>query len=142
MTINRQAALRLWEERFKNRMAVKDLFGLPMKKDAFNQRGADGAWNIHHIVPKCEGGTDNDVNLIIISMDAHDQIGDRFPSYTVNSKVYDVRKIQGTQTYKIVRREQVQQEPQKQSRWAKKREIWEEARNVHGLDFDTRDYDD
>ena len=130
MTINRQTAQRLWEKRFQGRLAVKDIFGSCMRKDAYNKRGVDGAWNIHHIRPLSEGGSNDEANLMIISIGAHDQIGGSYPSYKVNDKVYDVKKVNGV--YKIVHRQAKQPaaKPTPKSRWKEKREIAKDARDI------------
>jgi hypothetical protein len=109
MDVNEQNSKKLWKEKYGEKLQVKDMFGNVMIFDNYNKRDAKGAWNIHHIKPIARGGSNEKKNLLIISIDSHDEINGRFPSFKIKGVVYDTVKNRHTGAYEIKVKQKVKQ---------------------------------
>lgn len=110
MKINRENALRLWEEYFGNVELAEDFHGNLMckyaysDKDYFVCRGGRKiycGWNIHHILPKANGGTNVKSNLVCTNIDTNRQAEDKV-TFWIDDCLYQVRRIPNTREYEIV----------------------------------------
>lgn len=110
MRINRENALRLWEEYYGSAELVQDFHGYLMCKYAYGDedyficRGGRKiycGWNIHHILPKANGGTNAKGNLICTNIETNRQTEDKI-TFWVDECLYQVRRIPDSRDYEIV----------------------------------------
>ena len=94
MEINRENAMRLWEQRYGKETRVNDFAGREMDKGAYDQRGSKYGWNLDHILPKSRGGKDTESNLICCHILTNDEKADKFPCFTANGKRFEIVKVQ------------------------------------------------
>lgn len=94
MEINRENAMRLWEQRYGKETRVNDFAGREMDKGAYDQRGSKYGWNLDHILPKSRGGKDTESNLICCHIATNDEKADKFPCFTANGKRFEIVKVQ------------------------------------------------
>lgn len=111
MKICKRNAFRLWEESFGNARFAEDFHGNLMCKDSFGKANDyimyQGekilcGWNIHHIFPATQGGTNEKCNLICTNMMTNEEAGNKI-TYWIDDSLYQVRRITGTDQYEIVR---------------------------------------
>ena len=111
MKISKKNALELWEAMFGSSDYAEDFDGGLMYKyaygdsDYFEYRSGHKVycgWNIHHILPKACGGSNDISNLLCTNIITNEIAGDKV-SYWIDDRLYQVQKIKGTHTYQIVR---------------------------------------
>lgn len=128
MNISKATALRLWGEWYGNRLWAEDFDGGLMYRDAYNDRkvwavrtfGNQYAlssqrslrvsdnqkiycgWNLHHILPKANGGTNAKDNLICANMITNDEAEDK-TTFWINDRHYQIQRNKQTRLRKIVR---------------------------------------
>ena len=109
MKINRTTALSLWHEQYGFSRFAKDFHGNLMCIDGygdsnyavwFNGRKIYCGWNIHHILPRSSGGTDQKNNLLCTNYYTNAEAGNRI-TYWIDDCLYQVKKIQNKQKYGI-----------------------------------------
>ncbi len=59
-------------------------------------------WDIHHILPSAQGGTDVEDNLICTNISTNRCAGDKI-TFWIEDSQYQVRHTHGTNTHEIVR---------------------------------------
>ena len=77
MEINKDTAMKLWNETYGKETKVHDYEGREIQKAAYGQTGSRYAWDIDHIDPKSQGGTDRRDNLQIVHIKTNREKGDR-----------------------------------------------------------------
>lgn len=111
MKSSKKNALELWEAMFGSSDYAEDFDGGLMYKyaygdsDYFEYRSGHKVycgWNIHHILPKACGGSNDISNLLCTNIITNEIAGDKV-SYWIDDRLYQVKKIKGTHTYQIVR---------------------------------------
>lgn len=115
MKIGKATALQFWDERYGSRKWVEDFDGGLMYRDAYNNRevwavrtfgnqyalSTNGyfvsdnqkiycGWNLHHILPKANGGTNTKDNLICTNMITNDEAEDK-TTFWINDRNYQVQ---------------------------------------------------
>ncbi len=109
MKINRQSAIRLWEERYGDKQFADDFHGYLMCKYGYGNsnfyiidRGKKiyCGWNIHHILPIANGGTNAKENLICTNIETNNEAEDKI-TYWIDDSLYQVKRISGTYKYGI-----------------------------------------
>ncbi len=91
MEINRNNAIKLWEQRYGKADEISDFAGRIMKKGAYDQRGSKFCWNIDHILPKSQGGKNGIDNLVCVHIVTNSEKADKFPSFVANDKTFEIR---------------------------------------------------
>ncbi len=100
MKINKTNALRLWEERYGNKLFAEDFHGNLMCKDGYGDpdyhvyrwgKTIYCGWNIHHILPVAHGGTNAKHNLICTNIVTNEKAGNRI-TYRIDNVLYQVQK--------------------------------------------------
>ncbi|QVK20405.1 hypothetical protein KHQ82_08730 [Mycoplasmatota bacterium] len=91
----------VWNNTCGNRNECRDYSGRLMKKSAYNNRSSKYSWNIDHIRPISDGGTDKMCNKIANHVLTNDEKGDDFPHWKANGKRFKARRI-SKNCYKIV----------------------------------------
>lgn len=126
MKISKATALWLWGERYGNRLWAEDFDGGLMYRDVYNDRGAWAVrtssnqyalstqwcfvsdnqkiycgWNLHHILPKANGGTNAKDNLICTNMITNDEAEDK-TTFWINDRHYQIQRNKQTRLREIV----------------------------------------
>ena len=91
MKINRQTALKLWQERYADSIKVTDYAGRPMFIGDYNNRDSEYGWNIDHKLPKDRNGTDEKNNLVICNILTNDEKANK-TTFVANGKKFQVQK--------------------------------------------------
>ena len=111
MKISRENALRLWQECYGWVWVARDFHGNLMCREAYGNPGCrifDGekfvcaGWNIHHILPLAQGGTNEKHNLICTNIYTNEMAEDKI-TYWIDDCLYQVQRIPGTREYRIVK---------------------------------------
>lgn len=112
MKINKDSAMKIWNEYFGNKKYATDFHGNYMCRNAYGKRDyfeydSDGnkvycGWNIHHILPKAVGGTDAINNLLPVNIYTNDIAEDK-TTFNIDGICYQVKKIYGKHEYDIYR---------------------------------------
>ncbi len=110
MKINRENALRLWDQRYGPVKTARDFHGRVMYREAYGDRDftlsglclEPCGWNIHHILPVALGGTDEASNLICTNIATNEAAGDKI-TFQIDNSLYQVRRIPGTGSHEIVK---------------------------------------
>ena len=76
MEINKDTAMKLWDEKFGKETEACDYTGREILKAAYGQEGSQYGWNIDHIKPKSRGGTDRIDNLQIVHISTNKEKAD------------------------------------------------------------------
>lgn len=92
MEINSKNAMRLWAMQFGDVDDALDYSGRKIKKCAYNDRNSLFGWNIDHILPKSQGGKNEENNLICCHIKTNDEKADNFPVFTANGKTFQIIK--------------------------------------------------
>ena len=100
MKINKDTALKLWNERYGNLNECSDYAGRIMYKSAYDNRSSDGGFNIDHIFPQSKGGTNEKENLVLCNILTNDEKADK-TTFKANGKSFQVKRIKGTKNYEI-----------------------------------------
>jgi len=127
MKINRKNALHLWEEHYGTSLWATDFDGGLMYKEAYGddevlalsngfqhiiyQKGnmvniwgsppIYCGWNIHHILPKANGGTNEKSNLICTNIITNEEAENK-TTFWIEHCHYQVQRISGTSQHEIV----------------------------------------
>ena len=110
MKINKKNALRLWEERYGVAQYAADFHGNLMYRDAFGDREyvvyrgeaeLYCGWNIHHIMPVANGGSDEKSNLLCTNIITNDEAEDKI-TFWIDDCLYQVQHKPETSEYQIV----------------------------------------
>lgn len=111
MKINKQKAMHLWEKEYGKRDFATDFNGKLMYKKAYGKPGycikdesgkkVNCGWNVHHIQPKANGGTDAMSNLTCTNYATNQGAGNKI-TYWIDGSKYQVRKDKQTKSYKII----------------------------------------
>lgn len=110
MRINRKKAMKLWFHVYGDQDYAEDFDGALMRREAYGDPNYyefhDGqkiycGWNIHHILPKACGGSDDLDNLACTNVITNELAGDK-TSFHIDGRLYQVRKIKYSRHYKIV----------------------------------------
>lgn len=120
MRINRENALRLWDETFGNVRFAEDFHGNLMCRDAYSDpdfsvpwrfgglvRPDDRVycgWNIHHVLPLAAGGTSAKSNLLCTNIATNDAAEDKI-TFWIDDCLYQVKRVPGEARHEIVRLE-------------------------------------
>ena len=103
MKINRNTAYAIWQEEFGNVKWATDFAGRVMYFDDFGDRKIYRpykgryiytGWNLHHILPKANGGTNAKFNLTCTNIITNEEAGDR-TTFVIGDTMYQVRKNYG-----------------------------------------------
>ena len=102
MKINKKNALKLWESYYGNRQYAEDFHGNLMCRagygdpNCFVLRMGERiycGWNIHHILPKAQGGTDAQPNLLCTNIATNEEAGDRI-TFWIDDCLYQVQRCE------------------------------------------------
>ena len=110
MKIDREHAMKLWQERYGFAWYARDFHGNLMQRDRYGDpnarvlglRGPEYVgWNLHHILPRAHGGTNEAHNLICTNIRTNEAAEDKI-TFWIDDCRYQVRRIPGTREYEIV----------------------------------------
>ena len=110
MKINRKTALVVWQEMYGDVLWARDFAGRYMYVEDFGDRDVyryvNGrylytGWNLHHILPKANGGTNAKHNLICTNIITNDEAGNR-TTFSIDDVKYQVQRNFGEQGHSIV----------------------------------------
>lgn len=110
MEINRENAMRFWEECYGNKLYAEDFHGNPMHKHAYGDKRAAivsfgikyCGWNIHHILPLALGGTNAKSNLLCTNIKTNEEAADKI-TFWIDDSCYQVKRIRGTNRHEIIK---------------------------------------
>ena len=112
MKLNKTNALLLWKKYYGDRQFAKDFHGNLMCRDAYgdsdyfvyqnNQRIYCG-WNLHHILPKSQRGTNAESNLLCTNILTNVAASNKI-TFWIDDILYQVKKVYGSRNYEIVRK--------------------------------------
>ncbi len=100
MKINRENAIKLWESIYGSKRFAEDFHGYLMCKDGYgdpefyvysNGERVYCGWNIHHILPKVHGGTDDISNLACTNIATNEEAADKI-TFWIEDSLYQVQK--------------------------------------------------
>ena len=109
--INRKTALVIWRATYGNALYAKDFTGRYMYIDDFGNRKicrnvkgkrVHTGWNLHHVLPKANNGTDAKTNLICTNIITNDEAGDK-TTFVINNVTYQVHRNFGESGHSIVK---------------------------------------
>ena len=113
MKLNRENAMKLWQEHYGYAWMARDFHGRLMYRDRygddtyqtdiFGNRICYG-WNIHHILPRACGGTNEKHNLICTNILTNEEAEDKI-TFWIEDRLYQVKRIPGTREHEIVKLE-------------------------------------
>jgi hypothetical protein len=75
--LDHDKAMKLWKSLWGNSQDGLDYKKRPIKKAAYGDHDSKFGWDVHHKVPKSQGGTDAFDNLTIVHVITHDEIHGR-----------------------------------------------------------------
>ena len=76
--LDHDKTMKLWNSLLgKSTTKARDFRGRLIYKEAYGQPNSEFGWDVHHIRPKNQGGTDKSNNLQIVHHDTHDEIHGR-----------------------------------------------------------------
>jgi len=84
--------MRLWTLQFGKGNEAVDYSGRKIIKGAYNDRNSKHGWNIDHILPKSQGGKNEEKNLIICHIKTNDEKANSFPVFNANGKAFQIIK--------------------------------------------------
>lgn len=94
MKLNRETAMRLWNQSFGKEMKAYDFAGRAIAKGAYNDRNSKFGWNVDHILPQSKGGATADYNLVCCHISTNDEKADKFPCFTANGTAFEIVRVQ------------------------------------------------
>ena len=103
MKINRNIALAIWEQEFGDARWATDFAGRIMYIEDFGNseiyrlyRGKYiyTGWNLHHILPKANDGTNAKFNLTCTNIITNEEAGNK-TTFVIDDTIYQVRKNYG-----------------------------------------------
>ncbi len=102
MRINKKTALILWKRQYGNARFADDFHGYLMCRDGYgnpdfyiNDHGERiyCGWNIHHILPRTQGGTNEISNLICTNIATNEEAADKI-TYWIDDCLYQVKRTE------------------------------------------------
>lgn len=75
--LDHKKAMKLWNETFGKSTEARDYKGRTIYKGSYGQQGSEFGWDVHHKIPKSQGGTDAFSNLQIVHVATHAEINRR-----------------------------------------------------------------
>lgn len=94
MKIDKETALRLWNQEFGRKQKAFDFAGRQIAKAAYNDRESKFGWNVDHILPESRGGKTADYNLKCCHIKTNDEKADKFPCFKANEQVFEIVRRQ------------------------------------------------
>lgn len=94
MDLNKETAMRLWNQSFGKETKATDFSGRIIAKGAYNDRNSEYGWNVDHILPQSKGGKTADYNLICCHILTNDEKADSFPCFNANGNAFEIIKVQ------------------------------------------------
>ncbi|MBP3494479.1 MAG: hypothetical protein J6J83_07715 [Oscillospiraceae bacterium] len=94
MDVNKETAMRLWNQSFGKETKVIDFAGRVIAKAAYNDRNSEYGWNLDHILPQSKGGVTADYNLVCCHILTNDEKASRFPCFRANGTEFEIIKVQ------------------------------------------------
>lgn len=82
---------KIWERHFGSSVSTFDFANRRIRKSEYNT-DSPYAWNIDHICPISEGGTDSIKNLIPVHKETNKEKSYNFPSFVSNGEMFRVYK--------------------------------------------------
>lgn len=82
--------LQFWEDEFSNKTKAKDFCGKTVSKLQY-RTGKDDSWDIDHIIPIAEKGSDNDDNKQIVNRKTNEQKAKKI-TYVIDGITYQSKK--------------------------------------------------
>lgn len=79
-----------WENEFPNRTSARDFCGKKVSKLQY-RTGNDDSWDIDHIIPLAENGSDSDDNKQIVNRDTNEKKADKI-TYMIDGVIYQSKK--------------------------------------------------
>ena len=111
MKINQKNALKIWIERYGDSLIEEDFDGGIMYRDAYGDENAwicinneilYCGWNLHHILPISNGGTNDKGNLECTNIVTNERAGNK-TTFIIDGTKYQVKKVKGSRCkYQIV----------------------------------------
>ena len=114
MELNKETAMRLWNEQFGSQQKAFDFAGREIAKAAYNNRNSKFGWNVDHILPQSRGGKTADHNLICCHILTNDEKADKFPCFKANDQEFEIQKRQNH--YEIIPKADKKDQADKQGR--------------------------
>lgn len=111
MKITRKNAFQIWYSLYGDVLFAEDFSGALMYRDAYGDldyyityqgRHMYCGWNIHHILPSANGGTDSINNLTCTNIRTNEIAGNRI-TFWIDDRLYQVKSIKGTRRHEIIR---------------------------------------
>lgn len=123
MEINRKNAMKKWEEMFGREVGAVDFAGRKLQKGAYEQRTSDYGWILACVLPKSEGGSQSNENMICMHVRTAEEKSDLFPSFTANDVRYNIVAENGR--WQIEQSEDSEALAEQQARTAVAMEKWD-----------------
>ena len=111
MRMTKKRALNLWAKHFGNARYAVDFHGSLMCREAYGDEmyyivdhgeKVFCGWDIHHILPSAQGGTDSEANLLCTNITTNRCAGDRI-TFWIDDSQYQIRHICGTGGHEIIK---------------------------------------
>ena len=83
--MNKESSM-IWLNTFGNVNEARDYAGRIVVRSAYNTRNSGYGWNVDHVRPISDGGTNMACNKIACHILTNEQKGDLFPHWTANNK--------------------------------------------------------
>lgn len=87
MKINRDKALKLWEEQFGNILITFDFAGRRIAKVDYGNTESTTGWNLDHIKPLSKEGTSAEWNLICCHINTNREKDNDYPKFHANGSL-------------------------------------------------------
>lgn len=88
---------KIWERHFGLAVSTFDFANRRIRKSEYNTN-SPFAWNIDHICPIKNGGTDSIKNLIPVHVSTNNEKSDKFPMFEANGMLFHVLKSHNDET--------------------------------------------
>ena len=83
-----------WQKEFGSKTSAIDFAGREIHKDAGSN--SKYSWDIDHIRPLSQGGTNTQDNMQIVHILTNDEKSDIYPTFKIGNKMYQVKKTKNT----------------------------------------------
>lgn len=93
MELNRETAMRIWNQRYGRQIAVNDFAGRKIVKSAYEDDMSQYCWSLGHILPPEQGGANINYNLICCHKLTLTEKGDHFPLFSANGENYEIVRV-------------------------------------------------
>ncbi|WP_406615651.1 hypothetical protein ACJA25_00425 [Mycoplasmopsis hyopharyngis] len=91
-----------YEKKFGSDSNIEfDFSGRQMKKEYYNMQNQNEGWNIDHIRPLWEKGTNQECNLEIMNIKSNAEKSNHYPHFKANNQNWKV--VRNKKNYKIVK---------------------------------------